>query len=132
MFLDLNHFKEINDTYGHDAGDRVLLEASGRIAAAVAPDMAYRLGGDEFAILIRGDYSEGAYERKMERIRSNMKKNYTLHTREGDKVLSFSTSIGYARYPKDGSDADAIMEVADGRMYENKMEIHRREAEEKH
>ncbi len=132
MFLDLNHFKEINDTYGHDAGDRVLMEASGRIAAAVAPDRAYRLGGDEFAILIRGDYSKGAYERKMERIRSNMKKNYTLHTREGDKVLSFSTSIGYARYPEDGTDADAVMEVADGRMYENKMEIHRREAEEKH
>ena len=131
LFLDLNHFKEINDTYGHDAGDCVLLEAAGRIAAAVAPDKAYRLGGDEFAILIKGDYSEGVYERKMARIRSHMKKIFTLHTETGDIKMPLSTSIGYARYPDDGEDADAVMEVADGRMYENKMEIHKREAEQK-
>ena len=131
LFLDLNHFKEINDTYGHDAGDAVLLEASRRIADAVAPDRAYRLGGDEFAILVKGDYTEGVYERKMARIRSNMKKSYILSTDQGNVRMQFSTSIGYARYPADGADADTVMDVADGRMYENKIEIHEREAKEK-
>jgi diguanylate cyclase (GGDEF)-like protein len=109
--IDLDRFKEVNDTLGHQSGDRVLIEIGARLAAAVGPDDTIaRLGGDEFGVLL----ADGAGAAStLECLRETI-----LHELVVDRLpLSIEGSIGYAIAPDDGSDIATLLQRADVAMY---------------
>ncbi len=117
LYLDLDDFKRINDSFGHEAGDRVLQTLAGRFQAAVRDtDTVARLGGDEFTILVEGLGSADeltAVARKLLRV--------TRHTVPvAGCQLAVSASIGIALCPGDGSDASGLLRNADAAMYHAK------------
>jgi len=113
-FLDLDDFKPINDSYGHEAGDRVLVEVSRRLLAAVrGGDTVARLGGDEFIVLV-GDLEDEHKARLVaERLLLALNKPMEL----AGKKIAVHASIGYALHPNDGGDAETLTELADQAMY---------------
>ena len=117
LLLDLDHFKDINDTLGHTAGDRVLVEVARRLDACVrASDTAARLGGDELALILtelRRPEDAAAVARKAMQV---MAKPFRLDSRE----MHATTSIGIALYPNDGEDADQLLRAADMALYRAK------------
>lgn len=114
MFLDLDGFKVINDSLGHDAGDRLLVVIARRIECMLRDgDVAIRLGGDEFVVLIRsGDVSRvGAVaQRVLEGVRE------AIEIPPGG-LVQVSGSLGIAMYPHDGAEADSLLRAADIAMY---------------
>lgn len=128
VFVDLDYFKEINDAYGHDIGDRVLVESVNRMKAAVREvDKVYRVGGDEFVILITGGLSVVAYTELRERLKLYVEKAVEVNQ---DKI-HVRISVGYAACPADGNCSSILLKRADQRMYEEKQKNHSRRAEEK-
>ena len=116
-YLDLDGFKPINDTWGHAAGDRLLVEAAQRLLGCVrGGDTVSRLGGDEFVVLLGNLCHFDECEMALERIRTEMNRSFTL--KEGDALLS--ASIGVTLYPLDGADADTLIRHADQAMYASK------------
>ncbi len=116
-FLDLDGFKPINDTYGHEAGDRFLIEVAKRLTQTLrAGDTVARLGGDEFVLLIADlrDYEE--LEVAMDRILECVAKPFQI----GDVVLGVSASVGVTIFPLDDSDPDTLLRHADQSMYQAK------------
>lgn len=112
--IDLDYFKQINDTYGHPTGDIVLREVGGRLAAAVRrTDLSARIGGDEFALVLV-DTSAAAAAAKLEEIRSAVATRI-VPTRDGSGV-DITLSAGVAVYPTDGEDTDALVSAADARL----------------
>ncbi len=112
LYLDLDGFKEINDTFGHATGDRVLVEVARRLRAAVRPaDTVARLGGDEYAVVAEGLPAPDALA-LAERVRE------ALRPPIGD--LSVVTSVGTAHSSSVGLDADALLQEADADMYRAK------------
>jgi diguanylate cyclase (GGDEF)-like protein len=111
MLMDLNHFKEINDTLGHHEGDRLLQEVGTRLRATLrADDTVARLGGDEFAIVLRGAADPDAVaESLLARLREPFVVDGT--------TLQVSGSIGLARHPEHGADVETLMQRADIAMY---------------
>jgi len=117
LFLDLNLFKQINDTYGHESGDRVLQHVAKRLTGCVREvDMAARLGGDEFTILL-GELGNRAV---VERICANIQAALTEPIVLGDVTVRLSCSIGVALYPEHGAQPDALLRHADMAMYQAK------------
>jgi diguanylate cyclase (GGDEF)-like protein len=117
LLIDFDRFKHINDTYGHDAGDAFLIEASARLKAAVrATDCVSRLGGDEFAILLPGDHDAEAIERVCDRIVQNCAAPVMFNS---VTILS-SASVGVAIFPDDGDTQELIYKCADLALYEAK------------
>jgi diguanylate cyclase (GGDEF)-like protein len=118
LLVDLDHFKQINDTLGHDAGDRVLKTVSACLTAAVREaDRTARLGGDEFAVLLPDTADPAAAEAVCRRIIEE------LHTALPQVVSSPvlpSASIGAACYPRDAQDVDTLYKAADLALYEAK------------
>ena len=115
IFLDVDKFKRINDTYGHSAGDTVLVTIAERLVSLVrSTDTVARLGGDEFVLII-----ESVAER--EQIASLGRKLVDLLaepiTLDSGEVVSLGGSIGFAWYPNDGDNLKDILEVADQAMY---------------
>lgn len=115
LMIDLNKFKDINDTYGHSAGDTVLVTIAQRLVSLVrSSDTVARLGGDEFVLII-----ESVAER--EQIATLGRKLVDLLaepiTLDSGEVVSLGGSIGFAWYPKDGENLKDILEVADQAMY---------------
>ena len=113
-YLDLDGFKTVNDTYGHDVGDELLVAVSQRMKEALrAGDTLARIGGDEFiavmADLEKIEDSEPVLERLLEAAADSV----TL----GDAVMQVSASIGVTHYPQDGVDADQLIRHADQAMY---------------
>lgn len=109
LIIDLNRFKDINDTLGHQAGDRLLREVGARIAAAVQPDdVVARLGGDEFGVLI-DDLAVADIHSRLDALGQAVMRPYTL---EG-LTLNISIGIGVAIYPDHGHDAEALLQHAD-------------------
>jgi diguanylate cyclase (GGDEF)-like protein/PAS domain S-box-containing protein len=113
-YVDLDGFKQINDSFGHDAGDKVLVEVTRRIKEAVREeDTVARLGGDEFVVLLVGlqaaEECVGSLQRMLESI------NRPIAVRGA--VLNISASIGVALYPEDEEDADTLLRHADQAMY---------------
>ncbi|MCP4695481.1 MAG: EAL domain-containing protein [Gammaproteobacteria bacterium] len=115
LFLDLDHFKYINDTLGHAAGDRILQEVSKRLLTSTRQpeDSVARLGGDEFTVLLQNikDPSNAAV------VAQKIIKALSLPYRYGGQDLYVTPSIGISLYPADGTDVGALMRNADTSMY---------------
>ena len=116
MFLDLDRFKNINDTLGHHVGDSLLLEVSKRLMASVREsDVVARLGGDEFVVVLTGADAMAA-ERVAGKILRALSQPYHL---DGQR-LHATSSIGIAVFPGDGESVDILMRNADAAMYHAK------------
>lgn len=117
IMLDINEFKQVNDKYGHSAGDKVLIEMAQRLQRAVREsDFAGRLGGDEFIVLARHVESDALLTQITERIRHQLNGKMTLN---GDEI-DIKVSIGTAVCPGDGDIADILLGAADAGMYRDK------------
>ena len=119
LFLDLNRFKQVNDSYGHAAGDRLLVEVSGRLVKVFRQDdMVARLGGDEFAILLEDLHDRDEMSRLAGKALSAIQRPY-----EFDGRLFYSgAALGIAVAPDDGTDPDHLIQLADAAMYAAKQE----------
>ena len=117
LFLDLDRFKEVNDSFGHAAGDALLIEAARRIASCVREaDTVARLGGDEFTVILSEIEDNGIIERVARDIIEEMAKPFHL----GGKLANISASIGISVYPGDSTEIDELLKNADLAMYEAK------------
>ncbi len=121
LVLDLDLFKEINDAYGHPAGDRVLQKATGRLRESFREeDRLIRYGGDEFVVALVGVGAEEA-RALAERARTALSTVEVTTVEGGPAVtLPLSFSMGVATYPADGATGEEILAVADRRLYEEK------------
>ncbi|WP_372963943.1 EAL domain-containing protein [Marinobacter sp.] len=117
MFLDLDNFKHINDTLGHDAGDTLLIEAARRISSCLrGTSTVARLGGDEFLVILPGlTHPEDACQ-VAERVLLTFSAPFTLNTQE----VFVTTSIGIATFPDDADNSGTLLQHADAAMYEAK------------
>lgn len=114
LFIDVDKFKNINDTYGHLAGDNILIEVANILTDAVGEkDMVARHGGDEFLILLPDFKDSSYYTRLVSKIRNNKNRNIRCN---GEK-LDISFSIGISVYPDDGDSIDKLIAEADKAMY---------------
>lgn len=118
IYLDLDHFKAINDSLGHSAGDRLLQFAANTLRGAVRPaDSVARLGGDEFAIIVPSLPGEGAAGQIAANILDRFR---TTPFREQGRDIYVSTSVGITLFPKDGTDSEVLLNCADSAMYQAK------------
>ena len=117
LFLDLDLFKQVNDSYGHRMGDVLLQEVARRIKGVVrVDDMASRLGGDEFVVLISDYLSEDNVQHVIEKLREEIEAPYNIEGRS----LNIRVSIGVAYYPRDTDDLLDLLHLADKSMFKNK------------
>uniref|UniRef100_UPI000B36113F bifunctional diguanylate cyclase/phosphodiesterase n=1 Tax=Thaumasiovibrio occultus TaxID=1891184 RepID=UPI000B36113F len=117
MFIDLDKFKMINDSMGHDAGDLLLQEAAKRIGSAMdKDDIIARLGGDEFVIIHFGSRNRKQLQLRCEGLRQQFLVPFTLF----EKEIFVSVSVGVAQYPADGKRSDQLIRNADEAMYQAK------------
>ncbi|RBH42425.1 sensor domain-containing diguanylate cyclase, partial [Pseudomonas sp. MWU13-2860] len=122
LFLDLDRFKPVNDTYGHVAGDRVLQLIAARIQEVVRDeDTVARIGGDEFVILMEDVESNREADKVASRLQQAIQRPYQVEQHR----ISVGVSIGTAYYPEDGLLIDELLAVADRKMYGNKQAIGR-------
>jgi diguanylate cyclase (GGDEF)-like protein/PAS domain S-box-containing protein len=120
MMLDLDHFKNFNDTYGHDAGDAVLRETAALLKRSVrAEDIVCRFGGEEFVVILPLADARTTQARA-DRIRSKLHELTVLH--QGKSLGSVTMSIGIAALPEHGNAAKALLEAADAALYRAKRE----------
>jgi diguanylate cyclase (GGDEF)-like protein len=120
LLIDLDRFKDVNDTFGHQAGDAVLKEVAERLTRTVrSTDTVGRLGGDEFAVLLVDQESVDASERVMCKITAIIEEPIETN----DRVCTVGASVGVAYYPAQGLDVEALLKQADEGMYRTK---HRR------
>ncbi|MBI6919557.1 diguanylate cyclase [Pseudomonas monteilii] len=118
LFLDSDHFKQINDTLGHAVGDEVLISVADRVRAQLREhDLVARLGGDEFAVLLTPLQSRKDAEQIAEKIVASMKLPVQL---DSGRSIATSLSVGIAYYPDDGADPASLLNAADAAMYEAK------------
>ena len=114
IFLDLDHFKEINDTLGHDMGDVLLKEVACRLVGCIRQtDTVSRLGGDEFTIILGDLVANEVVEHIMQDILLKLAEPFTL----GVEIMHISASIGVTLYPEDGTEAEVLLKNADQAMY---------------
>ncbi|MGO3988043.1 diguanylate cyclase [Pseudomonas sp. SAS7] len=118
LFLDSDHFKQINDTLGHAVGDEVLISVADRVRAQLREhDLVARLGGDEFAVLLTPLQSRKDAELIAEKIVASMKLPVQL---DSGRSIATSLSVGIAYYPDDGADPASLLNAADAAMYQAK------------
>ena len=118
LFLDLDHFKSVNDTHGHLAGSRLLAEVGGLIKRTLGPDHAgFRYGGDEFVVLLRGLGKCRAVEVALALREALIGNEFLTAEHIG---LHLTASFGLATFPEDGSDLHSIIRAADTMMYKAK------------
>jgi diguanylate cyclase (GGDEF)-like protein/PAS domain S-box-containing protein len=117
MLIDLNRFKELNDTLGHAAGDQLLREIRPRLLdASSGAELVARIGGDEFAVILSPGSGADAAERMAERLRIELEEPFNLQ----DLTLRVGASVGIAVYPEHAGDADTLLQRADVAMYSAK------------
>lgn len=126
IYIDLNCFKKINDQYGHQTGNDVLVEVAKRLSASV-PYASYRLGGDEFAVLVTDDFTEDGYRDIIRGIKAFFEAPLVV----GSHPIYVSVSAGYAFSSRDGSDPEKLRSIADQWMYQEKQKYHRIKEQEK-
>nr|MDA8342164.1 GGDEF domain-containing protein [Actinomycetota bacterium] len=116
LLLDVDRFKSVNDTLGHPAGDRLLVEVARSLLDVVrGPDLAARLGGDEFAVLLAG-----ADHRQAETVAARISEAVDAACRRAGVPPGVAISIGISVYPDDGADGEALLQAADAAMYQAK------------
>ena len=116
MFIDLDRFKDINDTLGHDVGDELLLQVAARLKSAVRDeDTVARLGGDEFILLLPGTDNQGAAN-----VAGKLLSIFAQPHQVGGQEVVVTPSIGIAMYPGDGKSFDELSKSADIAMYRTK------------
>ncbi|MDP3023485.1 MAG: EAL domain-containing protein [Sulfuricurvum sp.] len=116
LFLDLDHFKNINDTLGHSIGDKLLIELSKRLTASLRDqDTISRMGGDEFIILLPSSDAHGTIQ-VAQKLLNSIAKTFLIE----EYQLSITASIGIALYPNDGVDIEMLSKNADTAMYRAK------------
>jgi diguanylate cyclase (GGDEF)-like protein/PAS domain S-box-containing protein len=117
-FLDLDNFKPVNDRYGHNIGDKLLIEVAERIKLNIREeDTVSRQGGDEFTLLLSGFKHFNPCQQIIERILDALSQPFLI---EGNKI-QISASLGITIYPKDNSDIDTLLRHADQAMYQAKL-----------
>ena len=118
-YLDLDGFKPVNDSLGHDAGDRLLIDVAARIKSVLREeDTLSRLGGDEFALLINDLDSLEQCRQTLDRVLQTIAKPYSIDNQH----ITIGASIGFTLYPLDPSDPDTLLRHADQAMYQAKSE----------
>ncbi|GGN44869.1 EAL domain-containing protein [Deinococcus daejeonensis] len=121
LFIDLDHFKQVNDSLGHDTGDQLLVQIAERLRGAVREgDLVARQGGDEFTVLLRGVRAHEEAELAAQRLLGALSAPVTLATR----TLTVTASIGVAVFPDDGQDVRTLQKNADLAMYLAKQDRH--------
>ncbi|MGH8806813.1 MAG: diguanylate cyclase [Noviherbaspirillum sp.] len=117
LFIDLDHFKKVNDQYGHGAGDKVLVTVATRLKESVrVTDVVARYGGDEFVVLLKGVTAVDDVIATEEKIRRVVEEPVRID----HGVVCVGVSIGWALFPEDGEDVDALLKIADHRMFDTK------------
>jgi len=117
LFLDLDDFKKINDSCGHEAGDSVLKSVAERLRACVrAGDTIARLGGDEFILVLENISSQEDVTHIIRKIKAGFERRFSVNGRP----MQLGISIGSAIYPQDGTDVETLINHADTSMYEDK------------
>jgi diguanylate cyclase (GGDEF)-like protein len=116
--MDLDNFKDINDTYGHHVGDRALRDVAMVLRAAIRPyDICVRYAGDEFIVVLSGCGGEEAEGKRLELQRAV--DNLAFEAKPG-KMLPLAISIGASIFPHDGDSYETLLATADSRMYRDK------------
>ncbi|MBY0428136.1 MAG: diguanylate cyclase [Alphaproteobacteria bacterium] len=117
--VDIDHFKNVNDTYGHDTGDRVLVGVANTLLRHIRTyDDAYRLGGEEFLVILKGLDDEGA-EKVLERLRAAVQRT-ELKAPDGSPI-TVTASFGHVMV-KDGKSMDELLQLSDQALYKAKRE----------
>lgn len=117
LFLDLDDFKQINDTHGHQAGDLLLKLVADRLRMSVrSDDTVSRIGGDEFVVVAENLSRDEFLDSLLGKIKENLSRDFRIDNRE----IDLSISIGAVLYPRDGTRPETLMKLADTRMYEDK------------
>ena len=118
LFMDLDHFKEINDTLGHDMGDELLKETANRLLACVRKsDTVARMGGDEFTVIL----TETTIPENAEHVAKNILATLLQPFELNGTRCNVGCSIGIALYPKHGGDSETLLKNADTAMYQAKI-----------
>ena len=126
VFLDLDHFKEINDTHGHARGDEVLIEFSKRVMDDLrTTDLLFRYGGDEFVLIL-----QGVDETRGPALVQNLLDNMSATPISGEPLLTIGFSAGISYFPADGDTPEVLLETADQRVYAAKRDGRGRVASE--
>lgn len=123
IFIDLDKFKYINDTFGHQAGDYYLIEFSRRLLRGFREsDLVARIGGDEFVILLDDNTLSESISKLLDRLQDIMQEPFVLC----DQNVNFAYSFGNASYPKHGTTASDLLNYADQQMYQAKKQSNRK------
>jgi diguanylate cyclase (GGDEF)-like protein len=121
LFIDIDHFKRVNDNYGHLVGTKLLENVANDVKSLLRDsDYSYRYGGDEFVVILTnsdGQSGKVVGERILKKIKSC---EYTFDIREETKSIKLSVSIGVAEFPTDAKNAEEVLAIADRMMYEAK------------
>jgi diguanylate cyclase (GGDEF)-like protein len=126
LVMDLDHFKQINDTYGHHVGDRALREVANALRAGIRPyDVCVRYAGDEFIVVLSGCGGDEAERKRLELQESIAR--LAFEGRPGSAVR-LGISVGAAVFPHDGDTYETLLATADSRMYRDKTRRKKREA----
>jgi diguanylate cyclase (GGDEF)-like protein/PAS domain S-box-containing protein len=117
LYIDLCRFKQLNDQYGHDAGDNVLKVLSQRLRKSIrSRDLLARIGGDEFVVVLHGFHDRARLVKRLEELVIRI----CMPTKIADTEFVINVSIGVAHYPTDGLDLQTLLTIADNNMYEAK------------
>lgn len=116
-YMDFDRFKEINDTYGHGVGDQLLQAGAKRLLSCIrGSDMLFRIGGDEFVAFIRDPGTEASRSARVDMLHEKMQQPFHFDA----ITLEMRISVGYVLYPQDASTSEALVRMADHRMYVEK------------
>ncbi len=121
LYLDLDRFKPVNDTYGHDVGDELLKEVARRIQGCIRDeDFAFRIGGDEFAIVLAAELADEPLRIKVDLLKAAICEPIEV----SGHTVSVGASCGWARFPSDSEQAADVRKLADKYMYKDKGRNH--------